>query len=243
MADIANTTTTVVASSAAASAKPIIKPEFVDKANTGLSFMFSTRGLVIITIIISLIISTLYIVLCYLSNKYAQHRKSQLVSTSLSSPSSASPSVFDKLSTFRHRHDIMVTVPAALNGVDYAAVDQLQHIFVYRHGESIPGVLTELNPQSTPLVLLVINTGMVGAVPYGYLVPANNGVPVSVLDNTTLNNVSCNYSYACGSLSLQGVFTNEQLRIIGSYSGPLPRYNNGNTLLPNTTQTHRTISH
>jgi len=215
----------------------------VNATNNFINQAISHRGLVIITIIISLIISTLYIVLCYLSNKYAQHRKSQLVATSSPSSSSASPSVFDKLSTFRHRHDIMVTVPAALNGADYAAVDQLQHIFVYRHGESIPGVLTELNPQSTPLVLLVINTGMVGAVPYGYLVPANNGVPVSVLDNTTLNNVSCNYSYACGSLSLQGVFTNEQLRIIGSYSGPLPTYNNGNTLLPNTTQTHRTISH
>jgi hypothetical protein len=239
--------------SAAVTNAPQISPATANKItnnlNTGITTLVSNKGkvAVIITIIIALIVTIGYMLLCYFTNKYSQHTHSQSSSSNLigtgTITGSGNTSLFDKFSSFRHRPTITVIVPGALNGADYAAVDKQQHIFVYRHGESLPGVLTELNPQSTPLVLLVINTGAVGAVPYGFLVPAANGVPVSALDGSSLNNVSCNYSYACGSLSLQGVFTNEQLRIIGSYSGALPTYNNGNTLNPNTTQTHRTTSH
>jgi hypothetical protein len=222
------------------------------------------KGLVIIVILIALLVSAGYLLSCYTTNKYSQYRRNNPSSSILGTlgitnkysvpngpnganvtgdPSSSSSSLLNKFSSFRHRPTITVIIPAALNGADYAAVDKQQHIFVYRHGESLPGVLTELNPQSTPLVLLVINTGAVGAVPYGFLVPSANGIPISALDGSSLNNISCNYSHACGSLSLQGVFTNEQLRIIGSYSGALPTYNNGNTLNPNTSQSHRTRSH
>ena len=227
----------------------------------------SHKGLVIIVILIALLVSAGYLLSCYTTNKYSQYRQNNPSSSILGTlgithkysvpngangpnglnvtgdPSSSSSSLLNKFSSFRHRPTITVIIPAALNGADYAAVDKQQHIFVYRHGESLPGVLTELNPQSTPLVLLVINTGAVGAVPYGFLVPSANGIPISALDGSSLNNISCNYSHACGSLSLQGVFTNEQLRIIGSYSGALPTYNNGNTLNPNTSQSHRTRSH
>lgn len=199
---------------------------------------------VIIVSIITLFFTILYFVLCYFFGKQTKISNSPVPTYNSAGIPNTEPSqsIFNKFPSFRHKPTLTVIIPAALNGADFAAVDQQQHIFVYKHGESLPGVLTEIKSKSSPLALLVINPGS-GSSPYGFLVPTINGIPVTALDGTSLNNVSCNVQWGCGSLSLQGVFTNEQLKILGSYTGALPTYNNGTAIVPNTTQTHRATSH
>jgi len=215
-----------------------------DLGNAGLKSATSHIGKVIIVSIITLFFTILYFVLCYFFGKQTKISNSPVPTYNSAGIPNTEPSqsIFNKFPSFRHKPTLTVIVPAALNGADFAAVDQQQHIFVYKHGESLPGVLSEIKSKSSPLALLVINPGS-GSSPYGFLVPTVNGTPVTALDGTSLNNVSCNVQWGCGSLSLQGVFTNEQLKILGSYTGALPTYNNGTAIVPNTTQTHRATSH
>ena len=58
------------------------------------------------------------------------------------------------------------------------------------------------------------------------------------MTNSSVNGNSCNNSYMCGSASLQGVLTPEQVQIIGSYTGPIPTYNNGVQGTPNIVNTN-----
>jgi hypothetical protein len=215
-----------------------------DAGRASLKYATSHIGKVIIVSIITLFFTILYFVLCYFFGKQTKISNSPVPTYNSAGIPNTEPSqsIFNKFPSFRHKPTLTVIIPAALNGADFAAVDQQQHIFVYKHTESLPGVLTEIKSKSSPLALLVINPGS-GSSPYGFLVPTINGIPVTALDGTSLNNVSCNVQWGCGSLSLQGVFTNEQLKILGSYTGALPTYNNGTAIVPNTTQTHRATSH
>lgn len=134
---------------------------------------------------------------------------------------------------------------------NFATVDARPHTFTFIQGKSTPGVLTELNPQSSANALCML-IYIVTGVPVCYFVPASlivaatqntqgSNVLTLNLTNTSVNSVSCANSYACGSATLSGVLSQNQLSIIGACPYTLINGSNGvsgNDISPNLVDTH-----